>query len=323
MIRPFDLRDLPLLHRLSEGASCLHAESAIINDVHPVRTALSSLVMGRHAPTYVWKADDGDTSGFAQLQLREDGTQAQIVCLATDGWQEGDGEDARPAARRERVAEDAWLSLLDALAAEAGSRGVQNLVAEVRDTGEALPVLRQANFAVYTREDIWVLQQYQSEAARQLLRPRREADDWDIHLLYANIVPRLIQLVEPTPPLHDGDVLVLREDGELTAFVQRHEGAAASWLRLFVHPDARATTEAIVESGLRLKPPTHEHPLYCCIPRYQSWLQAALRQLGFAHWGSYAVMVRHTVKRVQAVAPDSAALVQAKGVARTSPFAQK
>jgi len=35
------------------------------------------------------------------------------------------------------------------------------------------------------------------------------------------------------------------------------------------------------------------------------------------------VMVRHTVKRVQAVATDPAALVHAKGVARTSPLAER
>ncbi len=327
MIRLFDLRDLALVHRLSDKAVCLHAESGLIEDVHPVRSALGSIWPGRQLPTYVWKADAGNANGFVQLQLREDGTQAQILCVAAEETEAsegaaGDGGD-NPAAGKDpeaRVSASMWLPLLDQLAAEAGSRGVQNLVAEVSEVGKALPVLRQAGFAVYTREDIWRLPQVAVGEPRQLLRARRDVDDWDINLLYANVVPRLIQLVEPTPPLDDGDIWVLREDGDLTAFVQRHDGPAAGWLRLFVHPDARVPVEDIVASGLLLRTGATGQPLYCCVPRYQSWLQGALQGMGFAHWGSYAVMVRHTVKRVQAPAPDLAAVVQAKGMPGTAPL---
>lgn len=306
MIRFFDLRDLALVHRLSNQMISLHAESALTSDPHPVRRALTGMWSGRQTPTYIWKADESDATGLIQLQLREDGTQAQLICVGLEA--------------PEMNAVDLWLPLLDQLAAETGQQGVQHLIAEVGELGDELPVLRQAGFAVYTRKDVWRLSTYEGAAGTQILSPRRAVDDWDIHLLYANIVPRLIQLVEPSPPLQDSAVWVLHEEGELMAFVQRHEGQTASWMRLFIHPGAHMPAESILEAALQLKPPDPTRPLYCCVPRYQGWLQNVLPRLGFNLVGGYAVMVRHTVKRVHATQPALAAVVPAKSVAGSTPF---
>ncbi len=45
-----------------------------------------------------------------------------------------------------------------------------------------------------------------------VLQPRQTSDDWDIQLFYANTVPRLVQLVEPVPPLDKGNTWVLRDE---------------------------------------------------------------------------------------------------------------
>lgn len=306
MIRFFDLRDLALVHRLSNQMISLHAESALTSDPHPIRRALAGMLNGRQTPTYIWKADESDATGFVQLQLREDGTQAQLICVGLEG------AESNPV--------DLWLPLLDQLAAEAGQQGVQHLIAEVGELGDELLLLRQAGFAVYTRKDVWRLSTYEGTARAQILAPRRAADDWDIHLLYANIVPRLIQLVEPSPPLQDSAVWVLHEGGELMAFVQRREGQTASWIQLFIHPGAHMPAESILEAALQLKAPDPARPVYCCVPRYQGWLQTVLPRLGFSLVGGYAVMVRHTVKRVQTMQTARAAVVPAKSVAGSTPF---
>lgn len=306
MIRPFNLRDLALVHRLSERGILLHAEAALTSSPHPLRSALINMLVGGQYGTYVWKSKDRDSAAFVQIRCESGCQSAQIIFLGTDSAElEEDGRE---------IDEDIWLSVLDDLVAEVGRRGTHNLVAEVSEIGPELPVLRRSGFAVYTRQDIWVCNQYHNNNDQaEILSPRQPLDDWDIQLLYANNVPRLIQLVEPNLPLEYGQSWILREDDELAALIHIHEGPVASWLRLLIHPNANTQAEEIISAALAIRPPTEEHPVYCCVRRYQSWLQTGLEQAGFTHWGGQAVMVRHiaqpvVTKAVQAGVLDAQAI---------------
>ncbi len=316
MIRPFDLRDLPLLHRLSERGVSLHAESALINHVHPLRGALFNLIMGGDFPTFVWRAEDGSGAGFIQLHL-PDGSQCGHVLYvgATANAEESQSHAFQ-------INEEVWLPLLDQAMVEVGQRGIHSLVAEVSETGPELPVLRRAGFAVYTRQDIWVRHEKGMPQTSQplSLQPRRAEDDWDIQLLYANTVPRLVQLVEPMPPLETGQSWLLREGSELTACVHVNRGDVATWLRLFIHPNAEARATEIVAAALLHCAPRPEHPLFCSVPRYQSWLQTSLERNGFVLWGSHAVMVKHTVLHARRPLPELTAVLESQGVTASSPM---
>lgn len=289
MIRPFQLRDLPLLHRLGARGVALHTESTLTGRNIPLWDAVRHLFLGDQFPTYVWKARDGSASGFVRLRLLIDAPHAQIVYLG-----------AKPRRAKTITNEIMWGALLEDLVVEVGRQGIHSLEAEVSEVGAELPILRRAGFAVYTRQDIWVLRQFDvNDDPSAMLRRRRSVDDWDIQLLYSNTVPRLIQLVEPAPPLKWGEIWVLREDEELTAFIHVADGPSTTWLRFFLHPNTKSKTEEIVTAALRLRPPTFNRPLYCCVRRYQSWLQTSLESKGFQLWGSQAVMVKHTVQRVE------------------------
>jgi hypothetical protein len=301
MIRPFNLRDLALVHRLTEQGILLHAEAALTSSPHPLRSALINMLVGGQYRTYVWKSKDRESAAFVQVRCESGCPSAQIVFMGTDGADlEEDGRELN---------EDIWLSVLDDLVAEVGRRGTHNLVAEVSEIGPELPILRRSGFAVYTRQDIWVCNQYkQTNGQAEILTPRKSVDDWDIQLLYANNVPRLIQLVEPNLPLESGQSWILREDGELAALIHLHEGRVASWLRLLIHPNANTQAEDIISASLAIKPPSAEHPVYCCVRRYQSWLQTGLEQAGFQHWGSQAVMVKHIAQPMVTKAAASGVL---------------
>lgn len=289
MIRLFTLRDIPLLHRLSEQGIVFHAESALTQDVRPLREALVHMLIGSQYPTYIWKDDQSNGVGFAQLRQEEDETSAHIICLASK-MAEGDALD-----------EAVWLPFLEQLTAEAGRQGIHSLVAEVSEMGAELPVLRRAGFAVYTRQDVWSIHHPPAAVSNPLPRnyklvPATSVDEWDMHLLYANTVPRLIQLVEPLPPTHLDNVWVLREDkDELAAVIHFKDGPAATWLRVYVHPTAETEPDAMIQAALHIMPPRTEHPLYCCVRRYQSWVQTALEKNGFQFMSSQALMVKHTV----------------------------
>ncbi|MFZ0544766.1 MAG: hypothetical protein WAM60_04985 [Candidatus Promineifilaceae bacterium] len=285
------MSDLALVHRLSEQGIFLHAEAALTSSPHPLRSALINMLVGGQYGTYVWKSKDRGSAAFVQIRCEPDCPSAQIVFIGTGQIEpEKDGNE---------IDEDIWLSLLDDLVAEVGRRGTHNLVAEVSETGPELPVLRRSGFAVYTRQDIWVCDQYNNTNDQaDILTSRQPVDDWDIQLLYANNVPRLIQLVEPNLPIEDGQSWILREDGELAALIHFHEGPVATWLRVLIHPNANTQAEEIISASLAIKPPSANHPVYCCVRRYQSWLQSGLDQAGFRHWGSQAVMVRHIAQPV-------------------------
>jgi hypothetical protein len=332
MIRPFNLRDLPLVHRLSELGVSLHTESALTKNLHPTRGALFSLV-GGDFPTYVWKSDKNGLAGFIQLYLDEESVHAHILYLSSTGdgqivaESNGTAVSSAEAGNGERpyqVNEDAWLPLLDQAVIEAGQRGIHSLVAEVDEVSDELPVLRRAGFVVYTRQDVWVLANGEAASEKNnemhILRPRQAEDDWDIQLLYANTVPRLVQLVEPMPPLHVGAGWVLHEDNELAAFVHVHVGPVATWMRLFIHPSAEAQADQIITAVVRQTPAAATRPIYCCVRRYQSWVQNALGRSGFTLWGSQAVMVKHIVQKASRPLSDLSAALEAQGITPTAPL---
>ncbi|PID84756.1 MAG: hypothetical protein CSA11_04710 [Chloroflexi bacterium] len=319
MIRPFALRDLALVRRLSENAVSLHTESALTHNPHPVRDALISMISGDY-PTLICKRGESGASGFIQLQMQESSPHAHVFFLGSKNWdsrKNGDNDDLK-------LKETIWLALLDQAVAEMGSRGIYSLVAEVDETGDDLPILRQAGFVVYTRQDIWVLDGIDSKLQSTLLLSSRQSeDDWDIQLLYANIVPRLVQLVEPLPSLTEGEGWVLREDGELVAFVHIRSGSIASWMRLFVHPNAESWVQDILAIALRRVNPTPTHPVFCCVRRYQSWLQGPLERTGFSMRGSQAVMVRYTMQHQKKGLSEATAVLKTQGIPASAPYGRR
>ncbi|HZD10876.1 MAG TPA: hypothetical protein VE553_05995 [Candidatus Binatia bacterium] len=309
MIRPFSLRDLALVRRLGEHGICLDAESALTRSHHPLRGALFGLIGNNDAPTFVWRSEDGRATGFIQLQVVFE-LSARLVFIALEIEENGDGEV-------NAYDEDVWLPLLDEVVGAIGRRGLHSLVAEVDELGNELSLLRRAGFAIYTRQDIWMLAQRPAAAATTQLQRHQAADEWDVEWLYANTVPPLIQLVEPSPP-QDGELWLLRENGELSAFVHLARGTGATWLQIFIHPNAYAQADDIVAAAAQILEDAEDYPLYCCVRRYQSWLQSALERSGFQRFKSQAVMVKHMSMPVAKKAGALDRLLHAQGVRPTT-----
>lgn len=323
MVRPFDLRDMTLIRRLGERGVSLHTASALAENFHPLRGALRSMLVGGEFPTFVWKPENGDRAGFIQLRIANGAAQAHILYVSPRC---GD-EESEPAANGSDVLRNRdcaiWLALLDEAVAGVGSRGIQHVIAEVDEHSDELVVLRRAGFAVYTRQDVWAVRTSDYRplgiAARPIAR-RAPADDWDIQLLYANTVPRLVQLVEPLPATDDGEGWVVRHGDELAAYVTVRRGTVATWLRFFIHPDAEAEADEIVAAALEVAFATEPELVYCCVRRYESWLPSALERAGFGVTGSQAVMVRHTVHHVARPMPETIVALEGQRVSASSPI---
>jgi hypothetical protein len=315
MIRPFQLRDLALVHRLGEQGVVFQTQAALTNIPHPVRRAVVHMLVGGRHSTFVWKSDQRNAAGFAQLSWQDGNGSAHLACLATEPPL-SDSDD-QPV-----IDEDVWLPLLDDLTAEAGRRGFHNLIAEAAEDGPELPILRRAGFAVYTRQDIWICDQLVGSVSLDNMMPRQSVDDWDISVLYSNIIPGLIQSVEPNPPLDVGRNWILRENGELVALIHTYDGSVAGWMRLLIHPNAQTKPKIIIGAALQQNPPSPEHPIYCCVRRYQSWLQSSLEKAGFRPWGSQVVLVKHIALHARSRAPVNKGVLEAQAVPGTSPSIQ-
>lgn len=310
MARSFSLRDVVLVYRLGNQGTHLHAETALTKSWQPLWVAFYS-VIDKDTLTVVWRANTGKGAGFVQLHIDEDKTHAQIVYLACNPNPlilTENGDNGAPAD------DSSWLALLDATVAKAGQKGVHSLVAEVNELGDELPILRRAGFAVFTRQDVWTLtgrlRENNEQTILQLFTP---TDEWDVAWLYAHVVPPLIQSVEPNPP-DDGVTWVLREGDELLAFVVAGNGPAGTWLQFFIHPNVHDQAVDIISAAINKHAPRPDHPVYCVVRRYESWLQFPLETLGFTHWGSQAVMVKHTVHPIRKQKPVLSTLLQQQGV---------
>lgn len=323
MVRAFDLRDLALVRRLSERGVSLHTESALSDNLYPLRGALTGMLIGGDLATLVVKPDNGEAAGFLQLLAEPGDHHAHILYISPATTADLPMPEGASHTNHETYT---WLSLLDQAVVEAGQRGIHSIVAEVDEIGPALPLLRRAGFAVYTRQDIWILEAQAYTPAKRptagLLR-QRQTDEWDIQLLYANTVPRLVQLVEPSPELARGERWVWRDGDELAAFVHIHHGPVATWLRFFVHPNADAEAEQIIADALEVYPPREGHPVYCCVRRYESWRPSILERFGFKVWGSQAVMVKHTVHHLVKPQTDMAAVFETQRIPASTPMVRQ
>jgi hypothetical protein len=303
-LRPFDLRDIALVRQLEGNHVALDSRRALTEAQRPLHSALLAyLVAGRGTPTFVLrsKGSGSEFRAFGQIQLHPRCHQAQLVAMALEPTDQ----------------ESVGLpEMLDALTTYAGRCGAHTVIAEVEDSSACFEALRRADFVVYTRQEVWRLTGTPSGPTELKLRPEGDRDQWAVQQLIANTVPRLIQQVDP--PNRTGTGLVWIEGDELLAYVRAHCGHRGVWLQLYLHPQGEEAARTIIEQAAATYQPTVAAPLYCCVRRYQEWLNRPLVELGFEPLGSQALLVRHTTARVRAPEHAFAALHE-KALEATSP----
>ncbi len=306
MIRPFDLRDVQLVYQLEGLGISLDSRTALIEARRPLWDAmLAYLVVGRGAPTFVLRQrGSGDTvRAFGQVRICSRRRQARLATVACS-----------PGGHKDTV----WVRMLDALTALAGRHGAHTVLAQVPDDDPCFETLRRADFLVYTRQEIWRLTAPTARPDEERLRRERPADRWYVQGLIANTVPLLIQQIEPADPTGLG--LAWLEDGAMMAYVCVHRGTQGHWIQLFLHPQVDHLAGSLIQEAASHYVPSPQMPLYCCVRRYQEWLNRPLADLEFELLGSQAVMVRHTTARI--AQPElSPAAVRDKGLEATSPVA--
>jgi hypothetical protein len=296
-VRSLDFLDLPFLPRYRRGVLPLDSARCLTRGNPLGAMAMLSYLDPRRSIYTAVSSENGD-SLMGQVILKEERSSARLTFLAP-------GENAN----------SLTLPLLDHLAAQAGEWGAFYLLAEVEEGLPAFRALRQAGFAMYAWQRIWTLP-----------RPagRIDPSDWGqvgeldwpaIQSLHAQIVPALIQPVEPLPRQPAG--LACRVDGLPQAHVLVQHGTQGTWLQPLIPPDSGCGSERLLSLAAAL-PERGSRPIYVCVRSYQAWLEAVLEDLGAEAGPRQAVMVKRlakTIKESQAVQAVDKVLAKAKPAA--------
>lgn len=235
-------------------------------------------------------------TGFAQVRLRRDGPEADVIYLTPSLSAEGD-------------AKTTWCRLLDKLCLEAGEQGIHRIFARLPEDGPGVEAFQQVGFSIYAREDIFRLAQiptYLSHSERSTVRPQQPADSWGLQGLYATVAPRLVQQAEnltarkwdttPGPWLRQArrEGYVLEDKGEIMGYLRIRQGQTGHWLEMLLHPQAYERADELVVQSLSLLVEYPLRPIYCCLRRYQGGVRVPLEAKGFQHFASQCVMIKYT-----------------------------
>lgn len=282
-VRSFDWRDAPALYRCRQHSAYLDSSLVLTRGTLFMHGALLSYLAPSMGIFTSVTEHNGRSSGegprsplFGQM-IHLPGTQrARLVFLTPIS--ELEPEKAQ--------------GLLEHFMTTAGDRGAYHLLAEADEHTAAFEVLRNSSFAIYTRQRIWQIRSLpEREPAESNWRPASDRDLILVKSLYTNLVPGLVQQVEPfTTQSPRG--MVYCQSGEVLAYVDLKYGHRGIWVQPFVHPDAEDAGEWFADLVQNL-PYRRSRPVYICIRSYQSWLEPGIEALGAEHGPRQAVMVKH------------------------------
>ncbi len=305
MIRPFDIRDVSVVQRLTALARPLACELVAVDGVSPLRDAMRTFTPGGRDHTVVLVERDAkhDIDAFGLMYVLPDvaegenhNTHAQrraaLVMMA-------------PHAQTEALVE-AWMYLAQEFASEAAQRGVHHIVAEVPEAGGEAEAFHGAGFVPLIHQDVLKLAlKLDPDAAPEVsgLREQTRDDEPQIKALHLRAAPKMtyqaevsFDLLRATHRMDRG--FVLMRANELIGHVSVRQGKRGYGMQALFRPEAEPEAKAMVQYALSHLLEKNPKPVYVTVRHYQSWLLPILDELGFTHMTSTILMVRHTAARV-------------------------
>ncbi len=290
-IHPLDLLDLPTLYRYRSEAITLDS-ARLLTRGNPLGAigVMAYINPGRHIYSAVSREDSAKLAGGI---IHTNGEAfAKLLYLA-------------PASEMDNPA---LLALIENLTMQAGSWGALHVLAEVDELSPAFAPLRMAGFSVYAWQRIWdvtALAMNRHDGGRSDggsangdAKHRWQRVD-SVHLpavqnLYHQIVPPLLQLVEPPPKNPSGFICNEGVKGHVTV----NRGMVGIVLSPLIHPEA-TDVSAKLAALIRLLPNRGGRPVYVCVRSYQAWLEPVLEDLGAKAADRQAIMVKHLARLVK------------------------
>jgi hypothetical protein len=186
-------------------------------------------------------------------------------------------------------------ALIEHLLIKAGEWKALHVIAEIDETSKVFPALRIAGFSVYAWQKLWDVTNV-STAETTIpsgWRRMRSLDLLAVHNLHYQIVPQLLQPIEPAPQRVHGFV-----HEELKCFANITSGMYGIVLTPLIHPDEEDVVEKIISLLASIKNKGNRK-IYLNVRSYQTWLEPALADLGSQASARQAVMVKYLARLVK------------------------
>src|SRR4030042_6811911 len=225
-IRPFGWRDLLLLYDYRNRGLFLDSTRALIHG--PTLIPLGSFVsyLGPTTRIYTYRCNSAsqDSTPFIGQVTYENGVpNARLSFLAPENAMDMQGLSA----------------FADHVAVKMGEQGAFHILAEVDESSPVYHLLRRAGFAIYARQRLWRLDgEAVGEGDAVPWKPCKPNDIIGARSLYCNIVPGLVQQVEPLPKKRLKG-FVHYQNANLTAYIELKYGRYGIWVQPYVHPDTQ------------------------------------------------------------------------------------
>ena len=278
-IRPLDLLDLPLIARHRNDVLTLDSARALTRG-HPLGALglLSYINPARHV--YAAISNGGDSALLGGVIHTRGDTFARLLYLA-------------PASR---LNDPDLPVLIEHLSAQAGEWQAFHVNAEVEETSDVFPALRQAGFYVYAWQRMWEVSRIakSGSAAVSGWRCMQFVDLPAVQSLHYQIVPPLLHAVEPAP----NRVIGFVHGHGTKSYASVTAGIFGIVLTPLVHPEEEhvsAKLSALMD-GL---PDRRGRRVYINVRSYQTWLEPVLEDLGAQSSPRHAVMVKHLTRLVK------------------------
>jgi len=278
-IHPFEWRDFPLLHSYRNQGLFLDSTRVFIHGPSLVPLGALLTFLGPATRSYTYRCENCSPAGkplIGQVTHGMGTSYARLSFLAPENSME--------------IAD--LSALLDYMAMQIGNQGAFHILADVNESSQVYQIIRRVGFAIYARQRIWQLdKQATGEEDKVPWRAIGSSDMIGARSLYSNVVPGLVQQVEPmSKKILKG--FVHRHNGDIRAFVELKYGRHGIWVQPYVHPDVENFDRKLAFLLNRL-PGRRNRPLYICVRSYQSWLETDIEAIGALPGPQQAVMVRH------------------------------
>ena len=281
-IRPFDLLDLGTLYRLRGEAVSLDS-TRLLTRGNPLGAIGVMAYMNPQRHIYAAVCNDGEVTLIGGIIHTNGESFAKLLYLAPASVVDHPGMPA----------------LIENLAVEAGGWGAFHIVADLDETSPAYTALRRAGFSVYAWQRMWNVSGLASGDGASHWPKATSVQLPAIQSLHHQIVPPLLQAIEPAPKRVSGYFC----DQGPGCYVSSSSGLMGIVLFPLIHPET-ADVAGKLASLIRHFPNRGGRPIYLCMRSYQAWLENVLQDLGAQGGGRQAVLVKHLthlVKEEQAV----------------------
>jgi hypothetical protein len=227
-----------------------------------------------------WEGEDGERC-YGQIEKRQNRQHAQMCYL---GCQEV--SDPLNICR-----------VLEQMVKSAGSWKAWGVLADLPESSPLFEGFRKAGFTIWARQNIYLLgaEAAQNAAQANLWRLWTSDDMASVNSLYKEVVPGLVQCIEPITRKTALGLVAFQPDGRLAAFADLEYGPKGVWVQVITSPDVQAAS--LLQTLYASIPELYGRPAYLSVRSYLPWLDATLEALGMTRAESQMLLVKNMVLR--------------------------